>query len=151
MLADFGLAKRLQNAKDETETFCGTPEYMAPEILGRIVKKSTKHGLAVDWWAVGILTYEMMIGHTPFYQKKHHDIWKLIRTSEPKYPGKNHPEIPMSDDCKDFIARCLDKKPDSRLGSSNDVQEVLNHPWLDKINVTNLLKKRIKAPFIPSK
>jgi serine/threonine protein kinase len=67
LLADFGLAKRLQNQKDETETFCGTPEYMAPEILGRTIKKSTKHGLAVDWWAVGILTYEMMIGHTPFY------------------------------------------------------------------------------------
>jgi hypothetical protein len=57
----------------------------------------------------------------------------------------------MSDDCKDFIWRCLDKKSESRLGSSKDVEEVLNHPWLAKINITNLMKKRIKAPFIPNK
>lgn len=62
MLADFGLAKRLEGKMELTKTFCGTPDYMAPEIVNRVFKKDTSHGLAVDWWAVGVMTYEMIMG-----------------------------------------------------------------------------------------
>lgn len=66
MLADFGLAKRLESKVQRTKTFCGTPDYMAPEIISKLFKNDTTHGLAVDWWAVGILTYEIIMGATPF-------------------------------------------------------------------------------------
>jgi len=61
-LTDFGLAKKLASTSETTDTICGTPEYMAPEMLG-----PTEHGVAVDWWGVGILAYEMMVGYTPFF------------------------------------------------------------------------------------
>jgi len=76
LLADFGLAKQLQHQNQLTESLCGTPEYMAPEIIGRLFSNSTKHGMAVDWWAVGILTYEMIVGQTPFHAKNHHEVWR---------------------------------------------------------------------------
>ena len=123
---------------------------MAPEIIGRLFSKESKHGLAVDWWAVGILTYEMIVGHTPFYSKNHHETWRLIRNKEARYPGLNHPEIQMSAECRDFIKKCLHKDPKQRLGSINDAEEVLSHPWFQTINVTDLLQKNIKPPFIPS-
>jgi serine/threonine protein kinase len=62
-LIDFGLAKLLQNS-EETQTFCGTPEYLAPEVISQ-----KGHDRMVDWWGLGILCYEMMVGTTPFYSK----------------------------------------------------------------------------------
>ena len=75
VLADFGLAKFLQGAADQTFSFCGTAEYLAPEILDM-----KGHGFAVDWWTLGILVYEMATGRPPFMHKSHHKLGVLIRT-----------------------------------------------------------------------
>jgi len=74
-LADFGLAKFLNSAQDQTYSFCGTAEYLAPEILDM-----KGHGFAVDWWTLGILVYEMATGRPPFMHKSHHKLGVLIRT-----------------------------------------------------------------------
>lgn len=62
LLADFGLAKRLQNESEVTHTFCGTPDYMAPEMVGPVFNNPETYGMVVDWWAVGVLVYEMIMG-----------------------------------------------------------------------------------------
>jgi len=74
-LADFGLAKFLNGSQDQTYSFCGTAEYLAPEILDM-----KGHGFAVDWWTLGILIYEMATGRPPFMHKSHHKLGVLIRT-----------------------------------------------------------------------
>ena len=72
-LADFGLAKFMKNT-DSTQSFCGTAEYLAPEIL-----EMNGHGFAVDWWTFGVLIYEMTTGRPPFMNKNHHKLGILIR------------------------------------------------------------------------
>ena len=80
-LADFGLAKFLKDKNDQTQSFCGTAEYLAPEILNM-----TGHGFAVDWWTLGILMYEMATGRPPFMHKSNHQLTVMIRTGRIVFP-----------------------------------------------------------------
>lgn len=73
MLADFGLAKILQDDTQEPNSFCGTPEYLSPEMI-----VGSGHDYTVDWWALGILIYEMIIGIPPFYNQNKHQMYHLI-------------------------------------------------------------------------
>lgn len=150
-LTDFGLSKKFADKSEATGSFCGTPDYMAPEMLGNLFKKPEEYGMSVDWWSIGVLTYEMMVGKTPFYSKDAHTSWKLIRYKEPAFPREGQADIYMSDECRDFIRKCLDKNPQTRLGSTEDAKELLEHPWLKSICLENLLAKKIEAPFIPTK
>ena len=98
-LADFGLAKFLQR-NDQTYSFCGTAEYLAPEILNM-----TGHGFSVDWWTLGILLYEMATGRPPFLNKSHHKLGLLIRTGKIVFPDPVKHKIFMSEDLKDIILK----------------------------------------------
>lgn len=80
-LADFGSAKFLKDTKDQTYSFCGNAEYLAPEILDM-----KGHGFSVDWWTLGILMYEMATGRPPFMNKSHHRLGILIRTEKIIFP-----------------------------------------------------------------
>lgn len=99
MLTDFGLAKILgQNEK--TYSFCGTPEYMAPEVL-----QEKGHHFPVDWWALGILTYEMIVGFPPFYTGRPDNkrMYEYILKKPVYYPDPKKHGIHMTEECKDFI------------------------------------------------
>jgi serum/glucocorticoid-regulated kinase 2 len=136
LLTDFGLAKTMQ--EDEvTHSFCGTPEYLAPEIL-----KEVGHTYPVDWWALGILTYEMIVGFPPFYtgSPNNSKMYQLIKEKPVFFPDAKKHGISMSDDCKAFIQGCLEKDPKNRLGKGGP-QEILSHPWFSDINHENLLNK----------
>ena len=98
-LADFGLAKFLQ-PRDQTYSFCGTAEYLAPEILDM-----RGHSFSVDWWTLGILLYEMATGRPPFLNKSHHKLGILIRTGRIVFPDPDKHQIYMSDQLKDCIVR----------------------------------------------
>lgn len=149
-VSDFGLAKKLANKGETTDTFCGTPEYMAPEIVQKgFEQESMTHGLAVDWWGVGILVYEMIVGRSPFYDREHLKTWRLIQERDPVFPSRLHPDIKMSYECREFIEKCLDKNPATRLGSKRDASEVLAHPWLQDVNIEGLLKREVSPPFVP--
>lgn len=90
-LADFGLAKFLKDKEDQTYSFCGTAEYLAPEILDM-----KGHGFSVDWWTLGILMYEMATGRPPFMNKSHHRLGILIRTGKIIFPDPVRHGIEMS-------------------------------------------------------
>lgn len=138
-LTDFGMAKILKR-NELAMTFCGTPEYLSPEIiLNQGCDKSA------DWWSLGILTYEMMYGLPPFYNKNQTIMFKLIKEGELRFPEK--PEV--SKEAKDLITKLLVRDKNQRLGAKNDAQEIMVHPWFKDINWEMLLKKQIPAPFKP--
>lgn len=142
-LADFGLAKFLQ-PNQSTKSFCGTAEYLAPEVLDM-----KGHGFAVDWWTLGILIYEMITGRPPFMNANHHRLGVLIRQGVIIFPDPVRHGIPMSEELKDLITKLLDKDPKTRIGSKNDADEIVNHPWFKGFDWDGLMARRIPAPFIP--
>lgn len=142
-LADFGLAKFMR-PDESTKSFCGTAEYLAPEILDM-----NGHGFAVDWWTLGVLIYEMVTGRPPFMNKNHHKLGILIRQGQVIFPDPVRHGIPMSEDLKDLIRKLLEKNPAKRLGSNGDADEIVNHPWFKGVEWDKIMKKEVKAKFIP--
>ena len=139
MLTDFGLAKFI-GSSDKALTFCGTPEYLAPEvILGK------GHNRPADWWAFGILIYEMIFGIPPFYSSNVQNMYKRAV----KEPVAFKQGIEVSSECKDLIVKLLDKDQKTRFGSASDSLEILSHDWFKDIDLTKLLEKKLKSPFQP--
>jgi serum/glucocorticoid-regulated kinase 2 len=145
LLTDFGLAKILEQ-NEMAQSFCGTPEYLAPEIL-----EEKGHTFPVDWWALGILTYEMVVGFPPFYtgSANNNKMYELIKTKPVFFPDAKKHGIHMSDDCKDFITKCLKKDSKDRIGTVNGVEEILSHSWFASIDRNALLNKKIEPKFKP--
>lgn len=138
-LTDFGLSKDLDSVSPEAYTFCGTPEYLAPEI---VEKKG--HGKAVDWWSLGILCYELCIGIPPFYHQNVRSMYIKIKNESPKFPAA------LSRECQDLISRLLNKDPKHRLGSGKgDVEDIKKHQWFRELNWEDLLDLKIEPPYKP--
>ena len=142
-LADFGLAKTLDEKKPLTYSFWGTTEYLAPEII-----KDEGHSFTVDWWTLGILIYELRTGRTPFLHKNSHQTTKLIKSGKIIFPDPVKHKIEMTEEMKDFITRLLDKNPRKRLGHRGK-KEVMNHPWFNDIDWKKLYRKEIKPTYKP--
>jgi serum/glucocorticoid-regulated kinase 2 len=142
-LADFGLAKKLDEKKPLTYSFCGTTEYLAPEII-----KDEGHGLTVDWWTLGILIYELRTGRTPFLHKNTNQTTKLNKSGRVIFPDPVKHKIDMTDNFKDFIVKLLHKNPKKRLGHGS-YKDVVDHPWFDDMDWSKLKRKEIKSPYMP--
>uniref|UniRef100_A0A6B2L8U3 Protein kinase domain-containing protein n=1 Tax=Arcella intermedia TaxID=1963864 RepID=A0A6B2L8U3_9EUKA len=135
-LTDFGLSKEgFYKKMDRTNTFCGTPEYLAPEVLA-----GGNYNNAVDWWGFGALIYEMLTGWAPFYTKDVQKMYKLKTTARIGVPDY------VSPDAKKLILRLLDRNPDTRL---TDPDKIKAHPWFSGINWDQLLRKEVEPPFKP--
>ncbi|KAG8341665.1 hypothetical protein TRVL_07505 [Trypanosoma vivax] len=142
-LTDFGLAKMVVSDASNF-TFCGTPEYVAPEIvLGK------PHGKAVDWWSLGILLYEMLEGVPPYYNENVNAMYDKILSEELKFgTGDDESDIPaISEAAQDILRRLLDRDPDTRL---QDLEDVKAHPFFSDIDWDKLGKREIEPPFRPN-
>nr|XP_048708658.1 ribosomal protein S6 kinase alpha-5 isoform X4 [Caretta caretta] len=146
VLTDFGLSKEfLTDENERAYSFCGTIEYMAPDIVRG---GDTGHDKAVDWWSLGVLMYELLTGASPFTvdgeKNSQAEISRRILKSEPPYPQE------MSALAKDVIQRLLVKDPKKRLGCGpGGAGEIRQHPFFQKINWDDLAAKKIPAPFKP--
>ena len=129
-LIDFGVAKRMEEGH-LAMTRTGTPQYMAPEIY-----EGSGHGLAVDWWAVGILIFEMMFGNVPFYSK--HGKAKMVEKildAKVIFPDRaRFAHFKYSDAVEDLVRKLLVRDPKERLGSKRGMAEVLEHEWFKDID-----------------
>lgn len=138
-ITDFGLSKENITDNFSTHSFCGTPEYLAPEII-----ENKGHGKAVDWWSLGAITFEMLTGLPPFYSNDYDKLFKVIKSGYVKYPAF------LSKDAVDFIQSLFIKNPDKRLGSSAcSLKEFKSHPFLKDVNWEGILEKSITPPFLP--
>merc|ERR1712130_968802 len=137
-LTDFGLSKDLGPDNEDAHTFCGTPEYLAPEIVMNL-----GHDKAVDWWSLGILLYELTVGIPPFYSQNVNEMYKKIQHGILRFPPF------LSDSCKKIIVAFLNRDPKKRLGSENDLEEIKEQPFFEDIDWDKLNARKYECSFQP--
>lgn len=133
-LTDFGLSKDL-NSEEMTSTFCGTNEYLSPEIVSH-----SSYGISVDWWTLGILIYELVYCKTPFYSQNKSQMFKNIMESDVTFS-------PDSDaDLIDLIKGLLRKDPTQRFG----FEQIKNHSFFSNLSFDDVLNRRVAANYVPA-
>ncbi|KAL5450393.1 AGC protein kinase Gad8 [Paraphaeosphaeria minitans] len=139
-LCDFGLCKLDMKDEDRTNTFCGTPEYLAPELL-----TGAGYTKTVDWWTLGVLLYEMLTGLPPFYDENTNDMYRKILTEPLHFPG---PEI-VPPAARDLLTRLLDRNAEKRLGAKG-AAEIKAHYFFHSIDWRKLLERKYEPSFKPN-
>ncbi|XP_069361009.1 atypical protein kinase C isoform X1 [Maniola hyperantus] len=147
-LTDYGMCKEGVRPGDTTSTFCGTPNYIAPEIL-----RGEEYGFSVDWWALGVLTYEMLAGRSPFDiahaadnpdQNTEDYLFQVILEKTIRIPRS------LSVKAASVLKGFLNKNPAERLGcSENGFLDIVNHPFFKSIDWEMLEQKQVVPPFKP--
>lgn len=143
LVADFGLAKFVKDG-ELANSFCGTAEYLAPEML-----IGNGHDYTVDWWALGVLIYEMIVGIPPFFHRNKHRMYFLIKESDVNFPDPQRHKISVSAEAQDLILKLLDKSRKTRLGA-NGVDEILAHKWFSDLDMDKLVRKELVPPYKPA-
>uniref|UniRef100_A0A8C8GK32 protein kinase C n=1 Tax=Oncorhynchus tshawytscha TaxID=74940 RepID=A0A8C8GK32_ONCTS len=139
-IADFGLCKEGMGFRDRTSTFCGTPEFLAPEVL-----TETSYTRAVDWWGLGVLVFEMLVGESPFPGDDEEEVFDSIVNDEVRYPRF------LSTEAISIMRRLLRRSPERRLGAGErDAEEVKKHLFFRNMDWNGLLSKKVKPPFVPT-
>ncbi|KAF9653406.1 kinase-like protein [Thelephora ganbajun] len=139
-LCDFGLSKPDLRADQLTNTFCGTTEYLAPEVL------LDEHGYSkmVDWWSLGVLLFEMCCGWSPFYAEDTQQMYKNICFGKIRFPRGV-----INEDGKQFVKGLLNRNPKHRLGAQRDAAELKDHTFFAPIDWKALSLKQVTPPFKP--
>uniref|UniRef100_A0A669QD08 Serine/threonine-protein kinase N3 n=1 Tax=Phasianus colchicus TaxID=9054 RepID=A0A669QD08_PHACC len=139
-IADFGLCKEGIGFGDRTNTFCGTPEFLAPEVLTDI-----SYTRAVDWWGLGVLIYEMLVGESPFPGDDEEEVFDSIVNDEVQYPRF------LSSEALSIIRKLLRKCPERRLGAGEkDAEEIKIQPFFKEMDWDALYARTLKPPFVPT-
>lgn len=138
-LTDFGLAKEL--TEGVTYTLCGTPQYMAPEII-----KGKGHGISVDWWALGVLLYEMLVGVPPFND----ETGNVLVIYEKITKGKFYIPPNIDEHSRFLIKKLLKTSPNKRYGCLyNKVQDIVSNPFFEGFDWKNFIFSKLQAPYVP--
>uniref|UniRef100_A0A8D3ADN2 protein kinase C n=1 Tax=Scophthalmus maximus TaxID=52904 RepID=A0A8D3ADN2_SCOMX len=138
-IADFGLCKEGMGHGDRTSTFCGTPEFLAPEVL-----TDNNYTRSVDWWGLGVLVYEMLVGESPFPGDDEEEVFDSIVNDDVCFPRFLSPESVS------LIQKLLQKNPATRLGAGvEDASEIKRHRFFQATDWDALLAKTVKPPFLP--
>ncbi|XP_027788687.1 serine/threonine-protein kinase Sgk3 isoform X6 [Marmota flaviventris] len=139
VLTDFGLCKEGIAISDTTTTFCGTPEYLAPEVIRKQPYDNT-----VDWWCLGAVLYEMLYGLPPFYCRDVAEMYDNILHK----PLSLRPGVSLT--AWSILEELLEKDRQNRLGAKEDFLEIQNHPFFESLSWTDLVQKKIPPPFNPN-
>lgn len=132
MLTDFGLSKEGVVNNSSAKSFCGSVAYLAPEVLRR-----QGHGKSVDWYLVGVLLYEMLVGIPPYFSSNKDQMFKNIKSGPLRMPER------LTKDTKDFIIKLLNKNPAKRLGAGKgDAEELKSHPFFSGVNWNDVLERK---------
>ncbi|OXB73230.1 UNVERIFIED_CONTAM: hypothetical protein H355_016410 [Colinus virginianus] len=134
-IADFGMCKENVVGENKASTFCGTPDYIAPEIL-----QGLKYTFSVDWWSFGVLLYEMLIGQSPFHGDDEDELFESIRVDTPHYPRW------ITKESKDILEKLFERDPTRRLGVTGNIRD---HPFFKTINWVTLERREVEPPFKP--
>ncbi|XP_023661326.1 protein kinase C delta type-like isoform X2 [Paramormyrops kingsleyae] len=134
-IADFGMCKENVFGENRATTFCGTPDYIAPEIL-----LGQKYSFSVDWWSFGVLMYEMLIGQSPFHGDDEDELFESIRMDTPLYPRW------ITKEAKDLLERLFERDPTRRLGIVGNIRA---QTFFRTINWSALERREIEPPFKP--
>jgi RAC serine/threonine-protein kinase len=139
-LTDFGLSKEgISNSSSGANSFCGTPDYLAPEIANEC-----GHGRAVDWWSLGALLYEMLWGLPPFFREDKNEVIQKVKTESVKLPPS------LSPPAKKVLSGLLTRDPDKRLGSGpTDAEEIKVHKFFSVIDWEELATGNMSPPMRP--
>lgn len=139
-LCDFGLSKANLSKGDTTNTFCGTTEYLAPEVL----LDEAGYTKMVDFWSLGVLVFEMCCGWSPFYAEDTQQMYKNIAFGKVRFPRDA-----LSVEGRNFVKGLLNRNPNHRLGAKGDADELMAHPFFDDVDWQALGRKALVPPFKP--